>query len=130
MSMFTARCIVVRCDVANCDSFAEVLCRDGALNSIPGWLEVFPFGGSADLSCRKFICKEHAKQFGFTGWETPAEIPLSQAMQDPRFQKPDTIAFMAGMVPAELGDAINHGRKALDAAISNSTAKQLPGEKT
>jgi hypothetical protein len=126
MSMYTARCVVVRCDVAECKELAEVLCRDGAMQSIAGWLEVIAFGGGADTSRRKFICPTHAALLNLGSFETPAEIPLSQAMQDPRFQRPETLTLMAALDP-DLGRKLlfKGAREAIDGALTDA-AKQLP----
>jgi hypothetical protein len=129
MSMFTARCIVVRCDVKDCDVIAEVLARDGALNTIPGWLEIYPFGTSSDLSRRKFICEKHAKLLDIGKFETPAEIPLSQALQDPRFQKPEALKMMAALNPSTLGDNLLQGSKVLDRVIDDAVTKRSLPEK-
>jgi hypothetical protein len=120
VSMYTARCVVVRCDVPECDQFAEVLCREGATNTIPGWLEVYPFGTSNDLSYRKFICARHAKLLGITDWGSPAEVPLSQAIQNPRFQKPGVLGFMIAMDSTTGPSLLRTG------AIEGVTTPQLP----
>lgn len=127
MSMFTARCVVVRCDVPGCQEIAETLLRDGAMASIPGWLEVFPFGTlSSASSCRKFICATHAKLLDLGDWTKLAEIPLTQAIQDPRFQTPDTLKLMKGLDPEFMGKVlVIGGPKAIAAAVADS-AKQLP----
>lgn len=127
MSMFTARCIVVRCDVKDCAGIAEVLCRDGGLNTIPGWLEIYPFGTSSDLSRRKFICADHASLLKIGDFETPAEIPLSQAIQDPRFQQPGALKMMAALHPSTIGRDLAVGGKVAEVMLEKATeTKSLP----
>lgn len=132
MSMYTARCVVVRCDVPDCTELAEMLTRDGATNQIPGWLEVYPFGTSSDLSHRKFICKTHAAALNLGSFSTPAEIPLSQAVQNPRFQRLGTLGFMAALDPKAFSpELLKQGSKVLEAATDKAEDEKLlpKGEK-
>ena len=128
MSMYTAQCIVVSCDVGACNVKGEMLARAGAANWIPGWLEVFRMGEQGQAGQRKFICPQHAALLELRDWEAPAEIPLSQAMQSPRFQNPGAMAFMAALDPKSFGqEVLRQGGKLLDEATKR--AGELPAAK-